>query len=85
MATGLPIVASDIPPHEEVIADAGILVLPRNTEKLAEALNILIRNPSLRETLGQKAKKRSKIFSIGNMVKSYEDLFEKTLKKKGVL
>jgi glycosyltransferase involved in cell wall biosynthesis len=85
MAVGLPIVASDIPPHREVIGDAGILVAPENPDELSRVLKMLIKDPSLREELGQKAKERANIFSIEKTVKAYEDLFEEKLRKKGLL
>jgi glycosyltransferase involved in cell wall biosynthesis len=85
MAAGLPIVASDIPPHREVIGDAGILAAPENTDELSRVLKMLIDNPSLREEFGQKAKKRANIFSIEKTVKAYEDLFEEKLRAKGIL
>jgi glycosyltransferase involved in cell wall biosynthesis len=85
MLAGLPIVVSDIPPHREVVDDAGILVHPGNAEALARALKVLIDNPSLRFTFGKKAKVRAKIFSIENTVKAYECLFEEILRYKGLL
>jgi glycosyltransferase involved in cell wall biosynthesis len=85
MAVGLPIVASDIPPHREVIGDAGILVNPENTDELSGVLKMLIRDPSLREEFGHKAKERANIFSIGKTIKAYEDLFEEKLRDKGIL
>jgi len=85
MASGLPVIASDIPPHREVIGDAGIFTPPGDTTKLAEALTILIKDPALRDALGQKAIKRSGLFSIQNTVTAYEDLFREALKKKALL
>jgi glycosyltransferase involved in cell wall biosynthesis len=85
MAAGLPVVASDIPPHKEVVGDAAILTPTSDKDKLAEALKMLIKNPSLSVTLSKKAKDRAGLFSIENTVKAYEDLFEKTLKQKNLL
>jgi len=85
MASGLPIVASDILPHREVVVDDVILVSPGNSGKLAEALNALIKDPSLRMNLGQKAQEKARIFSIENTVKSYEDIFIELLSKKNLL
>jgi len=85
MAAGLPVVASDIPSHREVLADAGLLVPPGNPEKLCQALKRLIDEPSLRELLGMKAKERAKLFSIERTVASYESLFEEALREKGLL
>lgn len=85
MASGLPVVASDIPPIREVLDDSGILVPPGNSDKLSEVLKGLIDDPFLRETMGMKAKERSKLFSIERTVTSYELLFEDALKEKGLL
>jgi glycosyltransferase involved in cell wall biosynthesis len=85
MAVGLPIVASDIPPHREVIGDTGIFVTPGNPDELSRVLKMLIEDPSLREEFGQKAKKRANIFSIEKTIKAYEDLFEEQLRDKGIL
>lgn len=84
MASGLPIVASDIPPHREVVVDDVILVPPGNSGKLSEVLKMLMENSSMRVTLGQKAREKAKIFSIENTVKAYEDLFTEILKKKNL-
>jgi glycosyltransferase involved in cell wall biosynthesis len=85
MAAGLPIIASDIPPHREVIGDAGMFVPPGDIGKLTGALRTLITDTSLRTDLCQKAKERADIFSIENTVEAYEDLFKKLIDKKRLL
>ncbi len=85
MAAGLPVVVSDIPPHREVVDDAGIFIPLRDSGRLAENLKMLIDNPHLRETLGKKAKERAKFFSIDKTTKTYEDIFVETLKKKKLI
>lgn len=85
MASGLPVVASDIAPHREVLGDTGILIPPDDTGQLAKALKILISNPSLKDSLGKKAKERAALFSIENTINDYEDLFKEILRKKGLL
>ncbi len=82
MAAGLPVVASDIPPHREVLGDAGIFVPPGDKDAIANALKRLINDSSLREALGIKAGERAKLFTIENAVKKYENIFEDILKKK---
>jgi glycosyltransferase involved in cell wall biosynthesis len=85
MAAGLPIVASDIPPLREVLGDAGILVPSGDAVDLRKALKRLIDNVSLRESYSRGAKERAEIFSIEKYIKSFEDLCEELLQKKGLL
>jgi glycosyltransferase involved in cell wall biosynthesis len=85
MASGLPIIATDIPPHREVLGNAGILVPVAAPQKIAEAMNQLIGNTQLMDTLAKRAKERARFFSIYNMVNSYEKLFENSLKAKGLI
>ena len=58
MAAGLPIVASRIPPIQEIVGDCGILV-QNDPAAFTEALDALIRNPALRADLGAKARARA--------------------------
>jgi phosphatidylinositol alpha-mannosyltransferase len=55
MAAGRALVASDIPGYRSVISDGqeGLLVPPRDEEKLAAALIGLLESPDLRAQLGQ--------------------------------
>lgn len=85
MASGLPIVASDILPHREVVVDDAILVPPGNSSSLSDALKLLIKKPLLRAELGGKAIEKAGIFSIENTVKAYEGLFEQLLRQKNLL
>ena len=57
MASGLPVVASDIPGYASVLEHAkqGFLVEPKDKEALAIALLHLLDNPELRRTMGEAA------------------------------
>ncbi len=44
MACGTPVVASRIPPHEEVCGDAALLVAPRDIYAMAEAMAAILQN-----------------------------------------
>ncbi len=82
MAAGLPIIASDIPPHREVLGDTGILFPLNDVKTLAKVIKTLIDDLSLIDTLSIRARERARIFSIDNTVKIYGELFEGTLRKK---
>jgi len=79
MAAGKPIVASDIPGIREVMEGAGILVSPRDPQKLAKAiLEILSGNQSL-EKMRRHAQKNIQQYSWEHIVERYDRLYTKLL------
>ena len=58
MATGLPVVSSDLPAMRELIDDGvhGLLVAPGDEPALADALARVLREPALRARLGRSAR-----------------------------
>jgi phosphatidyl-myo-inositol alpha-mannosyltransferase len=58
MASGVPVVASDIPGYAQVVeADrTGLLVPPRDADALAGALGRLIDDPQRRQAMGERAR-----------------------------
>lgn len=84
MSSRLPIVASDIPPHREVMAHAGLYVPPRDPKQLADALNLLLENENMRESLAQQAYQRAQLFSIERTAQRYEALYEEILARKNI-
>jgi glycosyltransferase involved in cell wall biosynthesis len=75
MASGLPIVASDIPSHREVLGEAGLFFPAENAGSLAKVLNMIMDDASLRGSLAGKAKGRAELFSIDKTVAAYDRLF----------
>lgn len=59
MATGVPVIGSDIGGIPELLADAGLLVTPQDPRALADAIEPLLDDASLRRTLGRSALARS--------------------------
>lgn len=57
MASGLPVIVTRVGTVEEMIKDGenGLLINPKSTDQITEALQILINNPDLRYTMGQSA------------------------------
>ncbi len=82
MAAGLPVVASDIPPHREVMGDSGLFATPADPDSLLKELNRVVNDESLRNQYSEKARERAKKFSIENTVEAYERLFDTLLQKK---
>lgn len=57
MSVGLPVVISDqVGIHRDVYEAGAGLVVPQNTEELANAIGLLLDNCDLRETMGKKAR-----------------------------
>ena len=58
LATGRPVVASDLAPLREIVhaEQTGLLVRPSDSGDLANALEALVRDPDLRRQLGEQAR-----------------------------
>jgi glycosyltransferase involved in cell wall biosynthesis len=92
MASGRPIIAANVGATREIIADrvTGLLPSPKvwmpetdhlDAAALAEAADFLLRNPDVRQQLGQEARRQAvKRFSMPSWIKSTEDLYRDMLK-----
>jgi len=59
MASGMATIATDVGSDGEALGDAGIVIDPHNLEsQLGLALKILVENPDLRRSLGERARRR---------------------------
>lgn len=63
MASGCPVIASNSSSLPEVIDDAGLLIDPKNSIKIADAIVSLLENPQVRSNLIEKGFYRSKRFT----------------------
>jgi glycosyltransferase involved in cell wall biosynthesis len=78
---GVPVVASNIPAHIEVVgSDAGLLVPVENPEALADAMRRVVADASLRGQLGAAAQRRTtRLFLVDRYVREFEDLYARLL------
>jgi glycosyltransferase involved in cell wall biosynthesis len=79
MASGLPVIATASGGPQEIITPGvdGIVVPPDAPEALAQALAMLVENPSLARRLSQRARETAvRRFSLERMVKQYEELYD---------
>ena len=76
MAKGLPIVATDVGGISELVSHGvnGFLVPPGDSEALAEAIEFMFQNPSVRARMGEA--------SLGRYLESFtpETMLSRTLK-----
>jgi phosphatidylinositol alpha-mannosyltransferase len=77
MASGLPVVASAVPPLDAIIEDGrtGVLLPPDDEDAWLEALHRLILDPATLETMGEEARASSRRrFAAHRMVELYDEL-----------
>lgn len=78
MAKAKPVVATDVDGIPEAVVDrvTGILVPPRNSRKLTEAILRLLKNSSLRKTIGENGRRRvEKFFKLESMCRQTEEIY----------
>lgn len=82
MASGTPVVVSDIPGVREVITEGehGLLMEPLNPENLAGKIRTILRNPTLAKKMGEGGRKRVEESLTWEIVaKQIEDIYENLL------
>lgn len=83
MATGRPIVATNIPGYASVIThgEEGLLVPPMTVKPLAEALLTLLNNKELRERMGQKGIVTAQKYAWEGIANRVFNYYQKTIDK----
>ncbi len=83
MAASKPVVASNILGYASVITEGvdGLLVKPRDAGALAQAINALIENKALRESLGAQGRKKAELHDWDRVARRVMDYYEQTLEK----
>jgi glycosyltransferase involved in cell wall biosynthesis len=82
MAFGLPIIASRYPALYDHIEDGqnAMIVEPRDVDKIAQALILLIKDRDMRENVGKNARLFvEKYFSLHNTIRIYESIYRALL------
>ncbi len=81
MATGKPVVASNIPGYREVISHGhdGFLVEPRSPKQIAEACLTILKDPNLRKRIAEAGRKKALRYSWEEIGKLVEDFYYRLL------
>lgn len=79
MATGKPVIASDVPGLAEVVSGAGLLFPPHDEKKLASLLRRLGEEPAFYDEVCQRCTDRAEQYNIDRMGERYETLYKKSL------
>jgi len=85
MAANKPIVASDIDGFRCVMSqgEQGLLVPPKDSRALADALTILIRNPALRERMGNRGRREAEQYDWKQVATRVVDYYSALLEQHG--
>ena len=79
MASGIPVVSSAVSSLPEVVGDAGLLVDPRSTEQLADALGSVFDDESLRRDLAARGRLRARRFSWDDVARRTAAVYERVI------
>lgn len=75
MASGRPLIASNVIGLNEVCGDAAIMFEHQNPADLAMKIQLVSENPELYETISQKCKERAGIFDIRVTIREHEKTY----------
>lgn len=78
-ASECPVITSNVTSLPEVAGDAALLVDPYSTKEIMDAMNQLIQNKSLRETLIARGNKRVKKYHWDKVAEDHLVIFKKVL------
>lgn len=79
MACGVPAITSNVSSIPEVVGDTGLMVHPQDTQGLAQAMQLLVEAPEVRQGLAQKALARSAQFTWAHCVDQTIDAYRRVL------
>jgi len=85
MATGIPVIASNVGGNPELVIDGrtGFLFSPNDVESLVQKIKTYILHPELKQKHGYNARKRvEEKFSLDQMVRRYEELYVELVERK---
>jgi glycosyltransferase involved in cell wall biosynthesis len=81
MACGTPVIAADIPSLREVVADAGVLVDPYDSDRLTRAMENIIDDAALRVHLRHRGIARAATFTWERTAHELLFVYEKLLQE----
>lgn len=79
MATGLPIVSTDVGGTKEVLAGTGLMVPSRDEQALREAMRTLLEKPDVARDLAARARVRARHYDAARMAAEYLAIYRSVL------
>ncbi len=79
MASGTPVITSNVSSLPEVVGDAALLIDPTRPDEIAQAMRRVLTEPALREDLRQRGLRRVQDFSWDRSVRRVRAIYEEVL------
>ena len=76
LASGRPVVASDVPGLREIVGNAGILFPQGDAQALAKTILALEEHPKLRQQTIEKGLQRARQYDISTMIEAYWQVYQ---------
>lgn len=77
MASGLPIIATNVGGVPDIVCDNGILVESNDLDNLSNEMMLIAKDNKRRKELGYKSFEKAQQFDISNITKQYEQIYIK--------
>jgi glycosyltransferase involved in cell wall biosynthesis len=79
MASGTPVVTSNVSSLPEVVGDAALLIDPYEPEALADAMRSVLSDPALRESLRERGLARAREFSWDRSIRRVREIYDEVM------
>jgi glycosyltransferase involved in cell wall biosynthesis len=79
MASGTPVITSNVSSLPEVVADAALLIDPHEPDSIADAIRRVLTDQSLREDLRQRGLERARHFSWERSIRRVRQIYDEVL------
>ena len=79
MASGAPVITSNVSSLPEVVGDAALLIDPLNPSEIADAMRRVLMDSDLREDLRQRGRRRVQEFSWERSVRRVREIYDEVL------
>jgi glycosyltransferase involved in cell wall biosynthesis len=79
MASGTPVITSNLSSLPEVVGDAALLIDPYEPDAIADAMRRVLTEPALRDDLRERGLRRVREFSWERSVRRVRQIYEEVL------
>jgi glycosyltransferase involved in cell wall biosynthesis len=81
MASGAPVITSNVSSLPEVVGDAAVLIDPYNPEAIADAMRRVLSDESLRQQLKERGHIRARHFSWDRSIQRVHEIYQEVLSR----